>query len=286
MAQQEKKGRNQIVYELAKQNIKASAGSVSNILRKCKEGKDKNNPSGQGKDDVDPPEATISTTIDTSSDLDDGLVCSSTDDNGIRKAATGLVHHVKECPLMSEDTIEKDVNEDDIDFADTSYPDFYPVEVLAEELRIIKVLEAEKREIELSRKELDADKKTFEEETEVIRNHMRQKVSSEKYLLKHESLVIEQKRKRLEKRMKKVEQKEQNILIREADLLEAEPFLSLARRFQNMGLDFDAILPWIETVTEVAQRADPRTAAQYIAYELSAFRKLGGLQKELESGQK
>jgi len=68
-----------------------------------------------------------------------------------------------------------------------------PVEVLAEELRIIKVLEAEKREIESSRKELDADKKTFEEETEVIRNHMRQKVSSEKYLLKHESLVIEQK---------------------------------------------------------------------------------------------
>jgi hypothetical protein len=36
MAQQEKKGRNQIVYELAQANIKASAGSVSNILKEWK----------------------------------------------------------------------------------------------------------------------------------------------------------------------------------------------------------------------------------------------------------
>src|SRR5215469_4849978 len=100
---------------------------------------------------------------------------------------------------------------------------------------------------------LDADKKAFEEETEVIRNRMRQKVSSEKYLFKHESLVVERKRKGLDERMMRVEQKERNILIREADLLEAEPFLSLARRFQNMDLEFDAILPLIETVTEIAQ---------------------------------
>src|SRR5215469_12965818 len=126
---------------------------------------------------------------------------------------------------------------------------------------------------------LDADKKAFEEETEVIRNRMRQKVSSEKYLLKHESLVVERKRKGLDERMMQVEQNERNILIREADLLEAEPFLSLARRFQKMGLEFDAILPWIETVTEVAQGTDAKTAAMYLAYELSAFRKLGGLQK-------
>src|SRR5215469_5847263 len=75
--------------------------------------------------------------------------------------------------------------------------------------------------------------------------------------------------------MMQVEQNERNILIREADLLEAEPFLSLARRFQKMGLEFDAILPWIETVTEVAQGTDAKTAAMYLAYELSAFRKLG-----------
>ncbi|MGC2572215.1 MAG: hypothetical protein WA364_11945, partial [Candidatus Nitrosopolaris sp.] len=318
MAQQEKMGRNQIVYELSKQNIKASAGSVSSILRKCKEGKDKNNldiittipvnETGQDKDDVVPPEATISTTIDNniigppSSNFGDGLVYSSTDDqgfdNGIRKAATGLVPPIKECPLP-EDTnpLEKDVknrslNKGDIDFAEKSYPDFYLAgNRLAEELRIIKVerdtLEALQREIEESRLVLDADKKAFEEETEVIRNRMRQKVSSEKYLLKHESLVVEQKRKGLDERMMRVEQKERNILIREADLLEAEPFLSLARRFQNMDLEFDAILPLIETVTEIAQMQgmDAKTAAMYVAYELSAFRKLGGLQQELEVAQ-
>ena len=58
---------------------------------------------------------------------------------------------------------------------------------------------------------LDADKKAFEEETVVIRNHMRQKVSSEKYLHKHESLVIEQKQKGLDERMYKVEQKERDL---------------------------------------------------------------------------
>src|SRR5215469_1786392 len=262
MAQQETKGRNQIVYELSKQNIKASAGSVSSILRKYKEGKDKNNLSGQ---DVVSPEGTISTTIigPPSSNLGDGLVSSSTDDNDIKKVTTGLVHPVKECPL----------SEDDIDFADTSYADFYPAEVLAE------VLEAEKRE-------LHAEKRAFEEETEVVRTRMRQKISSEKYLLKHESLIIEQKQKGLDERMKKVEQKERDLVIRETIVSEAELFLPIVRRLQNMGLEFDAILPWIETVTEVAQGTDPRTAAQYIAYELSAFRKLGGLQKELESGQK
>ena len=98
--------------------------------------------------------------------------------------------------------------------------------------------------------------------------------------------MVERKRKGLDERMMQVEQNERNILIREADLLEAEPFLSLARRFQKMGLEFDAILPWIETVTEVAQGTDAKTAAMYLAYELSAFRKLGGLQKELESTQK
>jgi len=61
-----------------------------------------------------------------------------------------------------------------------------PVEVLAEELRIIKVLEAEKREIESSRKELDADKKTFEEETDVTRASSPWK----KPQVHHDSLVI------------------------------------------------------------------------------------------------
>ena len=172
----------------------------------------------------------------------------------------------------------------DIDFDDISYPDFYPTG-LDEELR--KVLEAEKLEIESSRMVLDADKKAFEEETEVIRSHMRQKVSSEKYLIKHESLVLERKRKELDERMRQLEQKERDLVIRETIVSEAELLLPIVRRLQTTGLEFDAILPWIETVTEVAkmQGTDSKTTAQYIAYELLTFYKLGGLQKELESTQ-
>src|SRR5215469_9687650 len=236
MAQQEKKGRNQIVYELAKQNIKASAGSVSNILRKCNEGNDKNNLSGQ---DVVAPEATISTTIDPPSfNLGDGLVYDQDVDRvksevSVLNNMSQKVINAPSEPLITSDK-EEPTNLKDVDFDNISYPDFYPAVVLAE------VLEAEKREIESSHKELDADKKAFEEETEAIRTRMRQKVSSEKYLLKHESLVIEQKQKGLDERMKKVEQKEQalflkerDLVIREGKIMEAEPLLSLVRQFQS-----------------------------------------------------
>jgi len=84
--------------------------------------------------------------------------------------------------------------------------------------------------------------------------------------------------------MMQVEQKERNFLIREADLLEAEPFLSLARRFQNMGLEFDAILPYIEFLREQAARGiDSKTAATFMIHEIKSYRQLGGIQKELVS---
>jgi len=162
---------------------------------------------------------------------------------------------------LERDVKNEDSSRDDIDFADTAYQDFYPyLEVdktavdnisqkvinapseplitsdikeptnlkynisyptearLAEELRIIEALQ---REIESSRMGLDADKKAFEEETEAVRTRMRQKISSEKYLLKHESLVLERKRKGLDERMKKVEQKERDLVIRETIVSEA-----------------------------------------------------------------
>src|SRR5215831_5948509 len=113
MAQQEKKGRNQIVYELAKQNIRASAGSVSNILRKCKEGKNKNNLSGQ---DVVPPEATISTAIYSniigppSSNLGDGLVYEQDVDTdfGVKSEVSAVINAPSETLITSD--IEEPTN--------------------------------------------------------------------------------------------------------------------------------------------------------------------------------
>jgi len=236
--------------------------------------------------------------------------------NGIRKAAPS----VKECALPEANPLEKgEDSRKDIDFADTAYQDFYPnleVEVnnmsqtvnnapseplITSESDIdfdnisypvfypaAEVLGAEKREIEEGRMGLDAEKKAFEEETEEIRTHMRQKVSSDKYLLKHESLIIERKRKGLNERMFKVEQKERDLVIREGEIMEAEPFLSLARRLQNTDMNFDALLPlgltWIKTVNEVALRRgmDITTAATYINQEFKSLLPLGGVQAQLE----
>ena len=51
-----------------------------------------------------------------------------------------------------------------------------------------------------------------------------------------------------------------------------------------MGLEFDAILPWIESLREQAARGiDFKTAATYMVYEIKSYRQLGGIQKELES---
>ena len=51
-----------------------------------------------------------------------------------------------------------------------------------------------------------------------------------------------------------------------------------------MGLEFDAILPWIESLREQAAGGiDYKTAATYMVYEIKSYRQLGGIQKELES---
>ena len=56
---------------------------------------------------------------------------------------------------------------------------------------------------------------------------------------------------------------------RKARIYEAEPLLSLARQFQNMGLDFDSLLPWIESLREQAARGiDFKTAATYMIHEI------------------
>src|SRR5215813_777439 len=60
--------------------------------------------------------------------------------------------------------------------------------------------------------------------------------------------------------------------------------LSLARQFQNMGLDFDSLLPYIENLREQAARGiDFKTAATFMIHEIKSYRQLGGIQKELVS---
>jgi uncharacterized membrane protein YgcG len=81
------------------------------------------------------------------------------------------------------------------------------------------------------------------------------------------------------------EQKERDLVIRETIILEAELLLPKVHRFQNMGLEFDAILPYIEFLREQAAGGgiDYKTAATFIIHEINSYRQLGGVQKQLDN---
>jgi hypothetical protein len=61
--------------------------------------------------------------------------------------------------------------------------------------------------------------------------------------------------------------------------LESEPYLSLAKKLQEMKLKLQEALPWIETINEVAQmqNTDIKHAAIFVAQE-----QLGGIQRQIE----
>ena len=51
-----------------------------------------------------------------------------------------------------------------------------------------------------------------------------------------------------------------------------------------MGLDFDSLLPYIESLREQAAGGiDYKTAATFMIHEIKSYRQLGGIQKELVS---
>src|SRR5215471_895890 len=113
-------------------------------------------------------------------------------------------------------------------------------------------------------------------------------IKREKDQRRHEILVLERKKKILDIREEQInhdlEQLEGIRLEISAREAEAEPLLSLARQFQNMGLNFDSLLPYIENPREQAARGiDFKTAATYMIHEIKRYHQLGGIQKELVS---
>jgi hypothetical protein len=279
------KSQNQILRELHDQGIKVSRGSVNNFVNAFKR--------------------KIQTSMPDGGDRHIPMSYNSISNDGHQSVSSETaVNNIS-------DNINNMSIEPEIDFADTAYG-FYPSlevdvnnnsqkvinqpistnlkDTTEEELRIIK---AEQDSLEEDRMELDADKRAFEEETEAIRQKMRQKISSEKYLLKHETLLQQQKKKQLDERMRQVEQKEQTLLLKERDIvirevkiMEAEPLLSLAWQFQSMGLNFDLLLPWIEYLREQVRRGvDSKTAAMYMVYEIKSHGELEGFRKQLDVAQ-
>jgi hypothetical protein len=103
----------------------------------------------------------------------------------------------------------------------------------------------------------------------------------------HELLLIDRRQSKLDEWRKRLEQMQYDLTAREARILESEPFLTVAKKLQEMKLALEDALPWIETINEVAQthKMDLRTSAIFVGQELKLNRQFGGIQRQIEIAQ-
>jgi hypothetical protein len=109
-------------------------------------------------------------------------------------------------------------------------------------------------------------------------------IEKEKGQRRHELFLIDCRKRKLEEWRKRLEQMQYDLTAREGRILESEPYLSLAKKLQEMKLTLEDALPWIETINEVAQiqNTDINHAAIFVAQELRLNRQLGGMQRQIE----
>ena len=109
-------------------------------------------------------------------------------------------------------------------------------------------------------------------------------MKKEKYQRTHERLVLDRRESKLEEWRKRLEQMQYDLTTREGRIIESEPYLSLAKKLQEMKLTLEDALPWLETINEVAQmqNMDIKQAAISVAQELRLYRQFGGLDKSVK----
>jgi hypothetical protein len=85
-------------------------------------------------------------------------------------------------------------------------------------------------------------------------------------------------------RQKQLEQMQYDLSVREVRVKELEPYLSLARKLQEVNLTLEDASPWLETVKEVArtEKLDTATASLYVSQELALNRQLIGILGQIE----
>lgn len=104
------------------------------------------------------------------------------------------------------------------------------------------------------------------------------KSNQEKGQRRHELFLIDCRKRKLEEWRKRLEQMQYDLTVREGRIL------SLAKKLQEMKLILEDVLPWIETINEVAQiqNTDINHAAIFVAQELRLNRQLGAIQRQIE----
>jgi len=178
------------------------------------------------------------------------------------KSEVSAVNHIYDTPLKLGTNSPNKLEEPDVDFADTPY----------QEQSEISCNHIQDDEVEIDFSDSPANLDTEEEgflldsDPAVKWPKLLKQIKHEKDKRRHEILVLERKKKILDIRedqinhdLEQLEGIRSEISAREA---EAEPLLSLARQFQNMGLDFDSLLPWIESLREQAARGSKANLLQ------------------------
>jgi len=267
-------GRNQIDRELHEQGIKVSHGSISNIINAYKRKHEQPTQSNDNNTD-------ISTAISIKN-------IGSPSSTAPRYSGVGKANLQSPETTFPEDvSIEnhaQDFEENGSQgqkggplswFTTEIKSDYQPAQPVAAEPELAPVTEPRAKSA-LERKlehERDHQWANYGPAWYSLMNQMK----NEKYQRRHEMLVISSNRKRLE-------QMQYDLTARESRILESEPYLSLAKKLQEMKLTLEDALPWLETVKEVAQieKLDTKSASIYVSQELALNRQLRGIRSQIE----
>jgi hypothetical protein len=290
------KGRNQITRELHEQGVRVSHGSISNIIGAYKRKheqplqSDRNDHSGIEQANITP--------------KDGGPLLNLNED--IDSTNVNMNNFEQKYFVQKQE-------QEDIDFADTPYPEDEKFDGLEGERYFTyninqdpniepntndkhinqnvttedETIEEEEREFRQSRPQLRSSLPNSKnppvemdwDSDEIWKRRFLRIVFKDKRERRQELQILEQEKEQLGIEKHNLAQVMQSIEQRNNDLKAPE-----ARQLQEMKLTLEDALPWIETVRELAQmqNTDIKTAARYVAQEIRRLRQLGGLQRSIE----
>src|SRR5215831_17250902 len=132
------------------------------------------------------------------------------------------------------------------------------------------------------------DNSDFEEQQrswdEAWRSRMLKTIFQEKRERQLELSLIEQEKRKLDQQKRQIEKTQHDLEIKESKFVKYEPLIPSVKELMDMGITFDLILPYIETIREkaVLENMDSSKAAYNLTLELRNYRQLGGTERAIE----
>jgi hypothetical protein len=320
MAQQ-RKGRNQIVYELSRQNIKASAGFVSSVLRECKN-KNRNDPTSKSStslDVINPVEETSS----INATVDESNVGHSSSRNGVELASELKVaneynsgqeidfddqaYETIADNLLSGDyseILDGESGERLLNFTTTVEPEGLDILPSDSNYVIKKARESTTEENQPQSRLYRSKNCRIEEKSRDTSLDLDLDIDCDatNYQANFTAWVFEQKRrrgveqrsldlyrKRITEDRSRLESEKSNFEAQkmglEAQIAQVNELMPIAVQLKAMGFDFALANSWLNCVAEMAQRKglDLRSAAWRLADDLKNWQELGGFETAISN---